>query len=419
VAITPGTPRLLRALNDRAALDLLLEHGPLTRTRLGELTGLSKPTASQLLLRLEAAGLVVPAGTIEGTSGPSAQVYAINGTAGYAAGVDVIPRRASAEIVDLTGRSQGAASVDLPKAAADRSPAGDVRAALEAAGRAAGIGLAQLTAVVVGAQGAHDPVNDTLMYGGHMPGWSRPGLLAGLEADLGVPVSVENDVNLAAVAERTVAETSAGLPHATDCFALLWMGDGLGLAVDLAGTLHRGATGGAGEIGYMPVPAPGSSADRAGRRGSVALQDLVGGPAVLRLAREHGIKARGPALAVRRAVESPEGGAFLAELAARVATGLATIVSVLDPDLVVLSGDVGRAGGKRLRDLVRTELHRSSPFHTPVSVSAVPGNPVLAGAVALAVGASRERLFSAAGRPATAAGPEHHRSTQRTNRSTR
>ena len=59
----PGTPRMLRGINDRAALDLLLEHGPLSRTRLGELTGLSKPTASQLLSRLEAAGLVVASGS--------------------------------------------------------------------------------------------------------------------------------------------------------------------------------------------------------------------------------------------------------------------------------------------------------------------------------------------------------------------
>ncbi len=59
----PGTPRMLRGINDRAALDLLLEHGPLSRTRLGELTGLSKPTSSQLLSRLETAGLVVASGS--------------------------------------------------------------------------------------------------------------------------------------------------------------------------------------------------------------------------------------------------------------------------------------------------------------------------------------------------------------------
>jgi DNA-binding transcriptional ArsR family regulator len=57
--VKPGTPRILRGINDRAALDLLLEHGPLSRSQLGELTGLSKPTTRQLLARLEDAGLVI------------------------------------------------------------------------------------------------------------------------------------------------------------------------------------------------------------------------------------------------------------------------------------------------------------------------------------------------------------------------
>src|SRR5262245_29013984 len=56
----PGQPALLRAINDRAALELLVEHGPLSRAQIGRLTGLSKPTASQLLARLEEAGLVIP-----------------------------------------------------------------------------------------------------------------------------------------------------------------------------------------------------------------------------------------------------------------------------------------------------------------------------------------------------------------------
>ena len=383
VTTTPGTPRLLRALNDRSALTLLLEHGPLTRTRLGELTGLSKPTSSQLLSRLESAGLVEPAGTTAGAPGPGAQIYRLNGRAALAAGVDVTPYSASAEIADLAGALLGRGTVDLPRAATARSPGTDVRAALDAAASDAGVDLREVRAVVVGAQGAHDPATDRLVYGGHMPRWSRPGLLAGLTTDLATAVWVENDVNLAAVAER-----AAGLPHPGDCFALLWMGDGLGLAVHLGGVLHRGATGGAGEIGYMPVPHP-------ERRGTVALQELVGGPAVLRLARDHGLTARRPQDAVRLAADHPAGPGFLQALAARVATGLATIVAVLDPDLVVVSGPVGRAGGTALRDRVQVELARISPLRPRIAVSAVAANPVLAGAVALALDRCREQVFSA------------------------
>src|SRR3954465_1396573 len=104
---TPGTPRVLRAMNDRAALDLLLEHGPLSRTRIGKLTGLSKPTASQLLARLEAAGLVVATGTTAGRPGPNAQLYAVNATAAYVAGLDVTPERIRAAVADVAGTVVG------------------------------------------------------------------------------------------------------------------------------------------------------------------------------------------------------------------------------------------------------------------------------------------------------------------------
>ncbi|GAA4323154.1 hypothetical protein GCM10023178_35350 [Actinomadura luteofluorescens] len=76
----PGTPSLLRAINDRAALEALLARGPLTRPQISDLTGLSKPTASQLLARLEQAGLVVRDGVREGLPGRTAELYRINGT---------------------------------------------------------------------------------------------------------------------------------------------------------------------------------------------------------------------------------------------------------------------------------------------------------------------------------------------------
>src|ERR1041384_3008160 len=104
---TPGTPRVLRAMNDRAALDLLLEHGPLSRTRIGKLTGLSKPTASQLRARLEAAGLVRVTGTSEGRPGPNAQLYAVNPKAAYAAGLDGTPERRRAAVAHITRRPAG------------------------------------------------------------------------------------------------------------------------------------------------------------------------------------------------------------------------------------------------------------------------------------------------------------------------
>ncbi len=377
-----GTPQLLRAINDRAALDLLLEHGSLTRTQLGELTGLSKVTASQLLSRLEADGLVVPVGLSTGARGPGAQLYAVDGSVAHVATVDVVPSQLTVQVADLAGRVAGEAVIRTGRGGGT-DPVGDVRRGLDAATAAAGVlGVDQ---VVIGAPGAYDATTDRLAHASHLPGWSKAGVLSTLRDHLGIPIELENNVNLAAVAER-----SQGVARSVDSFALLWVSDGLGLAIDLGGTLHRGATGGAGEIGYMPVA--GSTAHT--RAGRTRFQDLVGAPAVLRLAKDQGFGARTAAAAVRRAsAGGASGRVFLTELAVRLATGMATIVAVLDPSLVVLTGDIPLAGGPVLRGLVERELRALTPLRPRVALSSVDGNSVSEGALVMALGLARDRHF--------------------------
>src|SRR6478609_2900608 len=179
----PGTPGLLRAMNDKAALGLLLDHGPLTRAQIGELTGLSKPTASQVVARLEGAELIEVVGSAAATRGPSASTYGIRG--------------------------------GLLHAVAGAKPDSVVTA-------------------MVGLQGAVDPRTDDLAFTGLMPGWPRRNVRAELEAGLGIPVRIDNDVNLAAVAER-----NDGAVAPDEDFALLWLGEGLGVALHLRGELHR------------------------------------------------------------------------------------------------------------------------------------------------------------------------------------
>src|SRR3982751_4879949 len=109
----PGTPRLLRAINDRSALELLLDRGPLTRAQLGELTGLSKVTASQLVERLEERGLVSRVGEQAGGRGPNASLYAVVPTSAFVVGVDVGPEHAVAACADITGPVLGRGEASL------------------------------------------------------------------------------------------------------------------------------------------------------------------------------------------------------------------------------------------------------------------------------------------------------------------
>ncbi|MFE1322928.1 ROK family transcriptional regulator [Kitasatospora phosalacinea] len=382
-----GTPSLLRAINDRAALELLLANGPLSRTQIGSLTGLSKPTASQLLARLEAVGLVVPVGTTAGGPGPNAQLYQVNPAAGYVAGVAVTSTTVRVAVADVTGTTLAEHRVPTKGWPAAETVHRVAEAVAETVRRAQ-LAPDCLREVVVGIGGAPDPATGKLRYASHLPGWHSPRLVEELELALGAPVSIENDVNLAAVAEQ-----AGGAAAGCEDFVLLWAEEGIGAAIVIAGRLHRGFTGGAGEVGYMPLPdAPVSLGSR--RKVSGGFQDLVGEPAVLALARRHGLPGADGAQAVAGALETDGGGPFLTELAERLALGLAVIASVVDPELVVLSGRTPTAGGERLRELVQEALGRMSIPRPEVRLSAVPGSPVLTGALQRALASTRDVLFS-------------------------
>ncbi|CAM5539027.1 ROK family transcriptional regulator [Streptomyces griseomycini] len=403
---TPGTPRVLRAMNDRAALDLLLEHGPLSRTRIGALTGLSKPTASQLLARLEAAGLVVATGTTEGRPGPGARLYGVNPAAAHVAGLDVAPGRIRAAVADVTGRTVGRHELPTPGRRPGASVVRQVTDALDGAVRAAGLSRADLHRLVIGTPGAFDPNTGRLRYASHLPGWHSPALLDELAAALPAPFAYENDVNLVALAEQRLG---AARNH-TD-FVLLWNQEGLGAALVLGGRLHRGFTGGAGEVGFLPVPgAP--LVRRVTRAGSGGYQELAGSQAVPALARGLGLEdvPRGPyaevaAALLERAAADPDDGAhhrLLRAYATRLATGLASLVSVLDPELVVLSGAALLSGGEVLRDLVRAELEELAAPRPRLVLGEVRDHPVLRGALESALATTRDEVFDTSRRPSTA-----------------
>jgi predicted NBD/HSP70 family sugar kinase len=380
----PGTPRLLRALNDRAALELLLAKGPLTRAQLGELTGLSKVTASQLVERLEERGLVARVGEQAGGRGPNAQMYAVVPATAYVVGVEVGPQHVVAATVDITGKISGRVDVAIGDA---EDPVRVVHAAVVEAAEAAGAPLQRVRRVVLGTPGLVDPSTGEISFAFDLPRWHR-GLLGALRADLDRPVVFENDVNLAAIAEQ-----HTGAAVGVSDFVLVWVGRGVGLAVVLGGKLFRGTTGAAGEIGYLPVP--GSPVPRdVSRRAKGSFQTLIGADAVRAVAREHGFKAATGAEAVRAAIAAgTQGGPVLDEVARRLALGVAAIGVVLDPALVVLAGDVGQAGGMALAQRVQHEVAAIAPVSPRVVGTEVPSEPVLNGALLTGLDAVREEVF--------------------------
>ncbi|WP_030586854.1 ROK family transcriptional regulator [Streptomyces anulatus] len=393
---TPGTPRVLRAMNDRAALDLLLEHGPLSRTRIGKLTGLSKPTASQLLARLEAAGLVVATGTSEGRPGPNAQLYTVNARAAHVAGLDVNGRRIVAAVADVTGQTVGEFELATPGRRAD-SVVRQVADALDGAVKDAGLTRADVHRIVIGTPGAFDPGTGRLRYASHLPGWHSPTLLDELAAFLPMPVEYENDVNLVAVAEQRL-----GAARGHEDFVLLWNEEGLGAALVINGRLHRGFTGGAGEVGFLPVPGT-PLVRQVVKANSGGFQELAGAQAVPRLAKALGIDtpqqpyAKAAAELLARAADAYERDEPLTELlrqyAQRLATGLASVTAVLDPGLIVLSGGAVASGGEILRSLIQSELAELAASRPRLVVGEIDRTPVLRGALERALADTRDEVF--------------------------
>ncbi|MCA2213591.1 ROK family transcriptional regulator [Jidongwangia harbinensis] len=383
-----GSSKLLRAMNESAALAHLLDPGMLTRADLRRLTKLSTPTISEVLRRLTEAGLISVVGHNSGRPGPNAEIYAVDPDAAWIAAISVRDIGTSgapsvvAALRDLTGAVRARAESHVDFLHTDPVTAlADVVAGMRAETE---VPPDRIRYVQVGVAGSYDSRTATIHHV-EVPGFGRAGLVPELAGHLGTHVGVDNDVNLAAVAERR-----HGVARDADGFALLWLGeDGLGLAIDIGGTLMRGARGGAGEIGYMPLYAP----DSAHRK--VDLQDLVGGPAVLDLGHDHGIAGDTPTDVVSRAAADPDAAVdFLAVLADRVAVGLAAVVAVLDPPLVVLAGQVAQAGGEVLRAAVAAAMRRNAPLECAIAVTTISDDAVLLGALDAGLTAVRESLLS-------------------------
>ena len=242
--------------------------------------------------------------------------------------------------------------------------------------------------MVLGTPGLVDPNTGDLAFAFDLPRWQR-GLLGALREDLAIPVSFENDVNLVAV-----AEAHSGAAQGVDDFVLLWVGRGVGLAIMLGGKLHRGYSGAAGEVGWIPVAGrPGAPRPVAPGQGRI--------PAARRRRRRARHRPRARLQGRHRRGRGRRGGARRAapaercwtRLASRLALGIAAVCVVLDPPLVVLAGEVNLAGGAALAQRVEHEVAAIAPVAPRVMVASGPAEPVVDGALRTALVAVRDEVF--------------------------
>ena len=373
-----AVPALLRALNERTVLDAVRTAGPISRAEVARRTGISRPTVSLVLRSLLEDGLVRE--SAHDPDGPhyGAVYYEADPEAAVVLGVDFGARAVRTALCDLGGEVRGREEIRSRGSVEERigALAGSVRSLL----RSAEVSGDLFENAVVALPAVVSPV-DGRVSAPDLPGLEAADLREQLERALGVPVTLENDVNLAAVAEqrRGVAQDVAD-------FAFLLVGAGLGAAVMLDWKLHRGHNGNSGEL----------DAVRSGRADDVdpcaaSLSQLAAELA----AKEQTVLE--PPLDVRELFAAAEAGdsvgvAVVEEAARRIALHVLPLAATLDLPLVVLGGSVG--ANAALLEPVRSHLDDWLPFPAPqVEVSALGEAAVIEGALATGVEAALERLF--------------------------
>ena len=368
-------PSLIRAMNEQLLLEQIRQLGPCSRAELARVSGLSKPTVSLALDNVERAGLVRIAGQRTGMPGRSARLYEIRPDAGLVLGLDLGHEYVRGAIADLTGEIRTRASLRA-HATSVRARVAELVELADLLCENAGAARSAVTQTVIGSPGVYDPRRNAMKLTGGLRGWDRPAALTGLREAFGPSLVMENDVDAAALAERAL-----GHGREVDNFAFVHIGTGIGMGLILGGQLVRGVHGVAGEIAFMPLSG-GAGADEHEARKRGTLEAAASASGIVRAARHGGM--RGP-VSARRVFEAAAAGderarAVVAEEAGLLAKTICAVITVVDPDLIVLGGGIGRAPG--FAESVTTELERIAPVMPAIRVSALGTDAVTDGCLA-------------------------------------
>jgi predicted NBD/HSP70 family sugar kinase len=370
---TKAVPGLLKRINEREVLETIRAGAPISRAEISRRAGISKPTVSLALQSLLASGLVREAERPPDGPGYGAVYFEPVAEAALVLGLDIGARFLRGAVSDLGGTIRARQDVEL--AVADAADAVEASARLQAALlAAAGLESERVDSVVVGVPGVVT-ADGTLRLAENVAGLEGRRFADELQAALGLPVTLENDINLAALGERW-----QGVARGVADFVFLSVGTGMGAGLVLGGELHRGRNGAAGEIDFA-LAGVGETVDPSAAQVSELAHDLAGLAADPRSVFTSARRGEAGALAV------------VDEVARRIALHLAPIAAVADVELVVLGGGIG-ANGDLLLDPIGRLLGEWLPFPPRLAVSTLGEAAVLTGAVAVGLQAALENVFA-------------------------
>jgi predicted NBD/HSP70 family sugar kinase len=353
-------------------------HGRLTQVEVAGVTGLSPATVSNIVKELVGAGVLTVRPTSR--SGRRAQQVSLARTVGICVGVDFGYRHLRVALADLS--HEVLAEQRLPLPADHRADAGLDRAALLVADLLDRIGASpqEVLAVGLGVPAPVDVTTGMVESDTILPGWGGVPLAGQLAGRLRAPVHVDNDANLAALAEVTY-----GAARGCSNVAYIHVAHGVGSGLVLGGQLFRGHAGTAGEIGHVTIDENGPIC-RCGNRG--CLETFVRAQVLLDLLRSsHG------AMSLREVISRAQGGdagcrRVIADAGRHIGVAAAGLCNLLNPERIVVGGGLA-AAGDLLLDPMRDVVERFALPAAAASVQVVPGElkerAEVLGAVGLAV----------------------------------
>jgi predicted NBD/HSP70 family sugar kinase len=354
-----AAPASLRELNRTRVVETLRELGVASRAELARRTGLSRSTVSNIVFALRRDGLVVdhqgdPSSPPSAQGGRPPMLISLARSAGVAVGVDFGKRHLAVAVADLAHTILAETWREMPEdyAAAEAFDvaAPMVRNVLERAG----IGRECVLGCGMGVPGPVHGLTGELGSSAILPGWAGVRVVDEMSARLALPVQVENDANLGALAE---VAWGAGKGCANLAYLKLATGVGAGLIID--GRLFRGTGGTAGEIGHTTLDETGDIC-RCGNRG--CLETLVGAPAIVELLRPSlGTQLSVDAVLERAAAGPPPGPRALADAGRHAGAAVADLCNLFNPERIVVGGTVANAGEVLLEALRESVQRRAIP----------------------------------------------------------
>ncbi|MFL5844944.1 MAG: ROK family transcriptional regulator [Solirubrobacteraceae bacterium] len=380
-----GALRALRQRNRAQIIEVLRNAGTASRAEIARLTGLSRTTVSSVVAELNDSGLIAetptPADAPAAGRGRPGVLLSLQPSAGAAVGIDFGHTHLRVAIADLSSRvlAEHHRRLDVDRAAdvALDAAVEMLDEVLEESGTARG----RIAGVGVGLPGPLDRASGTVGSAVILPGWAGLQPAAELERRLALPIMVDNDANLGALAENAV-----GAGRGFSDIVYLKLSSGIGAGLILGGRLHHGATGMAGEIGHV-LSNPDGLVCRCGNRG--CLETVAAGPALLDLLRVSHGESLDTADLLRLASEGDVGvRRVFADAGRSLGRALADLVNAVNPGRIVVGGELSEVGDPLL-DGIRTSIDRYALPAAAAALEVVPGvlgdRAEVLGAVALVI----------------------------------